>query len=140
MDKLIIDTGFFVALLSSKDRYHKQAVILRPKLEKRQWWTTWPVITETVYLLSGQVPNCFRSIAFLVKEDALRLLDLREDHFDRMASLIHKYRDLPMDLADASLVILAEELGMGDIASTDMRDFQTYRFKNHKPFRNVLAP
>ena len=50
-----------------------------------------------------------------------------------------KYRDLPMDLADASLVILAEELGTGRILSTDQRDFGAYRWKNRKPFRNLLA-
>jgi predicted nucleic acid-binding protein len=51
---------------------------------------------------------------------------------------MQKYRDLPMDLADASLVILAEELGSGRILSTDARDFRTYRFKNRKPFKNLL--
>jgi predicted nucleic acid-binding protein len=45
-----------------------------------------------------------------------------------------------MDLADASLVILAEELGKGDILSTDQRDFGVYRWKNRKPFKNLLLP
>jgi predicted nucleic acid-binding protein len=43
-----------------------------------------------------------------------------------------------MDLADASLVMLAEHLDDGRILSTDQRDFKTYRFKSHKPFRNLL--
>jgi len=45
---------------------------------------------------------------------------------------------LPMDLADASLVILAEHLGHGRILSTDQRDFRTYRWKQHRPFENLL--
>jgi predicted nucleic acid-binding protein len=45
-----------------------------------------------------------------------------------------------MDLADASLVILADELGHGRILSTDQRDFNTYRWKNHEPFENLLIP
>jgi uncharacterized protein len=53
---------------------------------------------------------------------------------------MHKYRGLPMDLADASLVILAEESGSGDILSTDQRDFGAYRWKSRKPFRNLLLP
>ena len=57
-----------------------------------------------------------------------------------MRELLDKYTDLPMDLADASLVILAEELGHGRILSTDQRDFNTYRWKNHKPFENLLLP
>ena len=50
-----------------------------------------------------------------------------------------EYRDLPMDLADASLVILAEEVGSKRILSTDERDFRTYRWKNRRPFKNLLA-
>ena len=52
--------------------------------------------------------------------------------------LMRDYADLPMDLADASLVILAERLGHGRILSTDRRDFRTYRWKNHHPFENLL--
>lgn len=51
---------------------------------------------------------------------------------------MEKYRDLPMDLADASLVILAEELGHGNILSVDFRDFNTYRWKNKQPFTNLF--
>jgi uncharacterized protein len=50
-----------------------------------------------------------------------------------------KYQDLPMDLADASLVILAEHLGHGRIFSVDRRDFNTYRWKNTQPFENLLV-
>ena len=57
-----------------------------------------------------------------------------------MRELFDKYTDLPMDLADASLVILAEELGHGRMLSTDQRDFNTCRWKNHKPFENLLLP
>ena len=45
---------------------------------------------------------------------------------------------LPIDLADASLVILAEELGSGQILSVDYRDFNTYRWKNTEPFQNLF--
>ena len=44
-----------------------------------------------------------------------------------------------MDLADVSLVILAERLGHGRIFSTDKRDFNTYRWKETKPFENLLV-
>ncbi len=43
-----------------------------------------------------------------------------------------------MDLADASLVLLAEHLGHGRILSTDQRDFKAYRWKNNYPFENLL--
>lgn len=69
---------------------------------------------------------------------AVELFELKASHFPRIAELVRKYRDLPMDLADASLVIAAEDLGTGHILSTDERDFRTYRWKNRKPFRNLL--
>jgi len=68
------------------------------------------------------------------------LFELSFEHLTRMQQLMEKYKTLPMDLADASLVILAEELGHGRILSTDQRDFRTYRWKNHKPFENLLLP
>ncbi len=56
-----------------------------------------------------------------------------------LPTLMRRYARLPMDLADASLVLLAEHLGDGRILSTDERDFRTYRWKNRKPFHNLLA-
>ena len=55
----------------------------------------------------------------------------------QIGKLMQKYASLPMDLADASLVLLAEHLGHGRILSTDQRDFGDYRWKNRKPFKNL---
>jgi hypothetical protein len=57
----------------------------------------------------------------------------------RPDALMHRYRDLPIDLADASLLILAEEPGEGRILSADLRDFQGYCWKNMQPFVNMLC-
>ncbi len=135
---LIIDTGYLVALFSKKDRFHKAALALRPQIEDKAWVTTWPVITETCHLLQSLQTNLTPSLLTLCERKILNLFELRLEHFSRIKSLMAKYEELPMDLADASLVILAEELGHGDIVSTDCRDFKTYRFKNHSPFRNLL--
>jgi predicted nucleic acid-binding protein len=68
------------------------------------------------------------------------LFELESNHLPRIQVLMDQYSDLAMDLADASLVVLAEELGQGDILSTDQRDFHAYRWKNHYPFDNLLLP
>jgi uncharacterized protein len=52
--------------------------------------------------------------------------------------LMQRYANLPMDLADASLIILAEHLGHGRILSVDQRDFNTYRWSDTHPFQNLL--
>lgn len=69
---------------------------------------------------------------------AFDVFDLQREDAPRIAELITKYADLPMDLADASLVILAEHLGHGRILSTDQRAFGTYRWKQYRPFENLL--
>ena len=60
------------------------------------------------------------------------------DHLPRLTELMGQYADLPTDLADASLVLLAEELGEGRIVSTDERDFHAYRWNSQHPFSNLL--
>ena len=71
-------------------------------------------------------------------QGAFEVFPLERGLAGRLAELMHRYRDLPMDLADASLVVLAERLGHGRILSTDQRDFDTYRWKQREPFENLL--
>ncbi len=102
--------------------------------------TTWPVLTETCHLLSSrQGPDALLLFVESATRGAFEVFDLAPRHFPSLLTLMQKYRALPMDLADASLVLLAEELGSGRILSTDRRDFETYRWKNRKPFQNLLA-
>jgi uncharacterized protein len=51
---------------------------------------------------------------------------------------MERYADLPMDFADASLVVLAEHLNHGRILTVDRRDFLTYRWNNTQPFENLM--
>lgn len=103
--------------------------------------TTWPVVTETCYLL-GKALGVVSQLRFIaaLELDYVEVFDISFQKLSRIHQLMEKYADLPMDLADASLVILAEELGHGRILSTDLRDFNAYRWKNHEPFQNLLLP
>jgi uncharacterized protein len=73
-----------------------------------------------------------------VVRGAFRIWTVEITHLERMLALMVKYSDLPMDLADASLVVLAEELSDGRILTTDLRDFKVYRWQNDRPFENLL--
>ncbi len=135
---IIADTGFWIALLNRTDSFHSQAVTALSSLERRLV-TTWPVMTETCHILlrrGGQAAQQ-QFIAQWV-QGHFDVFTLTAAHGSTVQSLMHKYADLPMDLADASLVLLAGELGHGDILTTDQRDFRTYRWKNRRPFRNIL--
>lgn len=135
---VIADTGFFVALANVRDHWHVPAREALVRL-KQPLITTWPVLTETCHLLLSRlgIDAQERFVASLAA-GAVRTFDLSAAHLPRIDGLMRKYRTLPMDLADASLVVLAEELGHGDILSTDARDFGAYRWKNRKPFKNLL--
>lgn len=98
-----------------------------------------PVLTETCHLLLCR-PVHIAQTRFIesVERGMTQIFKLESRHLRRIHTLIEKYADLPMDLADASLVILAEDQKDGRILSTDQRDFQAYRWKCHEPFENLL--
>lgn len=135
---LIIDTGFFIALFSSADQFHAKALKLRKSIDKKKWITTWPVITEVCHLLISRGISLTSFLQFH-ENGGFDLFPLSSKHMSQMIKALEKYKNFPMDLADASLVLLAEELGHGDIVSTDARDFNTYRWKNQKPFNNLFC-
>lgn len=136
---IIIDTGFWLALANQRDPVHQLAKIRFSEMKQEGFITTWCVITETCYLLQQRVGIDAPGILLgKISVGSLQVFDLTQEHCQRIISLMNQYRDLPMDLADASLVILAEYLGHGRILSVDQRDFNTYRWKNTYPFQNLL--
>jgi hypothetical protein len=137
---VIADTGYFVAIADRNDPFHAAAKAASSKL-RESLVTTWPVATETSHILLKRL-GATQLVRFLETYAAklFHIFDLNAGHVPRMQTLMRDYADLPMDLADASLVILAEHLNDGRILSTDLRDFRTYRWKNRRPFENLLVP
>jgi predicted nucleic acid-binding protein len=134
---IIIDTGAFVALFNRCDSAHLAAQRAFETIQEPMI-TTFPVITETCYFLVARVSHTAQSNflkSFVL--GAFQIFDLEPIHIDRMIVLMEKYADLPMDMADASLVVLAEQLNSGRILTVDRRDFNVYRW-NNKPFENLL--
>ena len=137
---ILADTGFWLALANTRDKHHARAKAALAK-HRGPYVTTWPVMTETCHMLASRL-GAHATIAFVRSAalGAFEIFGLDRTHLPRIEALTEKYRALPMDLADASLVIAAEDSGSGDILSTDVRDFGAYRWKNRKPFRNLLLP
>jgi uncharacterized protein len=88
------------------------------------------VLTETCYLLMARGGSRAQS-AFLrsVGEGFAEVFVLGSYHFLRMAELMERYQDL-LNMADASLVVLAEQLEHGRILTVDRRDFNVYRWSD----------
>lgn len=136
---ILADTGFFIALVVSSDRHHTSAVEAARRYASEGLLTTWPVLTETIHLVQRQAGLTIAlNLLASIEAGAARIFDLSMPHLPRVLELMEKYRNLPMDLADASLVVCAEASGDGRILSTDKRDFGAYRWKQRKPFKNLL--
>lgn len=137
---LIADSGFYYALADRSDRHHGRAIEVLEDINE-PLISTWPVLTEVCHLMTRRLSPAV-AVQFMrnVAAGFCVVHASNPAEIGRIAQLMHQYADLPMDLADASLVLLAEHLGDGRILSTDRRDFRTYRFKNHDPFRNLLLP
>ena len=135
---ILVDTGFLLALANRRDAHQARALQALGKV-RGAMHTTWPVLTETCHLLASRL-GMDAEIKFVqsLALGAFEIFEMQRSHLARVEALMEKYRALPMDLADASLVLLAEESGCGDILSTDERDFGVYRWKHRKPFRNLL--
>ena len=136
---IAIDTGFIYALVDASDPWHTRAKACVGTAEEG-WITTWPVVTEACHLLGKRLgPEFATQLLEDVISGGLTMWPIPSERVHDAVLLMRKYAKLPMDLADASLVLLAEYLGHGRILSTDCRDFGAYRWKNRKPFHNLLA-
>ena len=123
--EVLIDTGPIVAVLSGKDHAHNACIealkVLSPPL-----LTTWPVITEAQYLLRKS------EIATTALFDGLKgnlwnIVDLDDDAIVWIAAFLNKYRNVGAQLADATLVYLAEKRNISTVFTLDQRDFQIHR-------------
>lgn len=135
---VLADTGYWLALANRRDRWHEAAVGVTRGLDE-QLVTTWPVMTETCHLLLARLGST-SELRFLEQVEAnVDVYEIGVGRVPEIRALMVKYEDLPMNLADASLVLAADELGTGRILSTDVRDFRTYWWRGREPFDNLLT-
>ena len=130
---VLLDTGPVVALLHAKDSHHPRC---RQFLDhfKGEFLSTEAVLTEAMALLE-RVPRGPSAVLDFFLKGGAALVPQSRQSLERARELIEKYADVPMDFADATLVVLAEELGTGDIFTLDRRGFRTYRWGRNRAFR-----
>lgn len=125
MRGVLVDAGPLVALLDHGDAHHF-ACVEALKTLRDPLVTVWPAFTEAMYLL-GSSWHGQKALWSRLEAGALMLAPLDEGDASRMRELMEKYRDLPMDLADASLVRVAEREDLTRIFTLDRRHFSVYR-------------
>jgi uncharacterized protein len=119
---VLVDAGFVVALLSSRDNHHQWAVTQAPNLPP-PWSTCEAVLSEAYHLLGD---SGAASLGALLRRRALIIsFDLAEN-IEPVTKLIEKYSEVPMSLADACLVRMTERLADPILLTTD-EDFRVYR-------------
>lgn len=132
---ILTDTGPLVALFDPKDSEHENSVEILKKI-REPLVTTVPVLTEAFHMLTPASQGADRLRDF-VAERGLSVWFSSPASLVREFELMEKYRDHPMDLADASLVAAAEDLDTRKVFTADRSDFETYRVKRghrHYPF------
>ena len=129
---ILTDTGPLVALLDADDRHHQRCLAATKRLPAVPMLTTWPCFTEAIYLLGAVGGYTYQvSLWRLYIEERLHIHTFSPAEIARMHKLMATYKDTPMDLADASLVAVAENLGLQKIFSLDSH-FYIYRLLNSR--------
>lgn len=135
----LVDAGPLVAYYNKTDSYHTQ---LRDYFQSCvfQLVTTDPCLAEAMYLLR-ESHKAQSSLARDVAEGIWRRELLLNSDFGRIAVLLEKYKDLPADFADLSLIVISERLNLPRIVTLDS-DFNIYqRFRDKpQPFNRVFYP
>jgi len=122
---ILIDAGPLVALVSRSDAWHEQCLNIS-KTFRGPAVTVWPAVTEAVFLVRRSIV-AQSEILQIIESGKVRFAELGRPDLPRIRELIAKYRDLPMDLADAALVRVAEREHIRTVFTLDRRDFEIYR-------------
>jgi predicted nucleic acid-binding protein len=130
---IVVDAGPLIALFDRNDRHHRRAIEFVRTCRSRLV-TNLPVITEAAFMLRFSV-EAQRDLLMWAHQAVE--IDGATTDLPRIAALLEKYRDMPADFAEVSLVALAERLNLRRVASID-RDFAVYRRLGNRTFENVF--
>jgi hypothetical protein len=133
--EVILDTGALVSLLDRGQTDHAACRTVYESLGGALV-TTEAVVTEACHLLARAPGGAERCLEFLL-EAGVAIAPATPGSIRRALVLVRKYRDTPMDYADASLVVLAEDLGCDRVFTVDRRGFSAYRLSGRRGFRIV---
>ena len=128
MRSILVDAGPLIAMLDRSGEKHRQVRRFLEELRDRML-ATWPVLAEACHFLPERTQIRFLRWA---AAGGLEMVELHETALAEIADWKEKYRDLPMDLADTSLLWVAEQTGITDILTIDLRNFSAYRLRTGK--------
>lgn len=129
----LIDTGALLALLDRDDKWHAACAAAFDRV-RLPLGTTGAVLAEFFHLLGTNKRD--QDAAWqLLRSGAIKVIGLDDADLPELQSLMQRYRDRPMDFADATLVHASSKLKLADIMTIDHGDFETYRMAGRRKFR-----
>jgi predicted nucleic acid-binding protein len=132
---ILIDAGPLIALFDKDDHYHSKIKKFIAK-NNYKFVSTLAVITEVTHMLDFNISVQIDFLEWVINKGVL-LHEIQQSDFPRIIELTKKYSDLPMDFADATLVLVAEKTGIKSIISIDT-DFEVYRLPGKVKIKNVF--
>lgn len=132
-DELLLDTGALISLLDRSQKHHAECARFFGAWEGAVI-STEAVLTEATHLMGRVKGGREACVDFFLSGGAL-LVPATRGSLRRSRELVSQYSDLPMDYADSTLVVLAEELGTNLVFTTDRRDFGVYRIGGRRRFQ-----
>jgi predicted nucleic acid-binding protein len=130
---VLLDTGPLVAIRTVRDSEHERCVKVFKDIEL-PLLTCWPVLTEAAWMLR-QRPEAVAKLYRGVADGVFRILPLADDDLREIERLHVRYANLTPQLADLSLLHLAEREGLDTVFTIDRRDFTVFRLKGRKRLR-----
>ena len=135
-DRILIDAGPLIALFDIDDNSHKK---VKDFFTGRHFLfiSTLAVFTEVSHMLDFSVKTQCDFFEWAMLHGVI-IADINQNDLPRITELTKKYADLPMDFADASLVVASEKSGIKEIISLD-KDFDIYRLPGREKIKNVFS-
>ena len=121
----LIDTGPLVAIFDKNHSQHQSCLEVFSALPA-PLLTTWPVITEAAYLLR-EWSNERRGLFTLLRTEAIRLVPIERGDVDAIETILETYADQKFQLADATLMHVANRDGITQVLTLDRKDFNVFR-------------
>lgn len=133
IEDVLVDTGPLVAILDRSDSSHQKCAETLRQL-RTPLITTWPVLTEAAYLLRTR-PDLVQRLVRSASEGFLRIEQLTATDAVAMAEILDRYADQSFQLADVSLMYLAERDRLETVFTLDRVDFGVFRSGKGPPLR-----
>ncbi|MFP3089733.1 PIN domain-containing protein [Treponema sp. TIM-1] len=136
LNTILVDAGPLIALFDRDDNYHNRVISFLAGKDFR-FVTTTAVLTEVSYMLNFNVQVQIDFFEWVLRRGVL-LEEIRPEDMSRIIGWTKKYRDVPMDFADATLMLTAEKKKIFSIISLDS-DFDIYRLPGKTMLENIFS-